>query len=466
METNPLYWIWLSVTLPYGSAALKPLIEVFGDAETVYAAGEEELLRVEGVSFKERNALLSKDLSLAQEVANYCLQRGVGVLTYADARYPQKLRDILRTPPVLYYRGQLPDFDRYPAIGIVGARSMSQYGGSAAFEIAYDVSAMGCITVSGMALGVDGVCHASTLAACGKTVAVLGSGIDCIYPPEHKVLYHEIINGGGVVVTEFPPYEKPNGVHFPIRNRIIAALSDSVIMVEGDGSSGALITARHAKGLKKTVFAVPGSIYEHNSEGPILLLQEGARCLPNADVIYEEYKESHYGCINGFKLNEERKYGLSQVMERYDVHCAAPKAAPNFDSKQAFNIEKRRKSSGRKPKEERSSEFKKSLRGFFEKRGELSEVLKVAQASPSGAFADASLYDEELALTTRNEYLLSELQGTEKTVFERLMKNGASQIEDIAGDDLDFDDVSTALVMMETEGYIECCPGDLFRIKR
>ena len=466
METNPLYWIWLSVTLTYGSTALKPLIEVFGDAETVYAAGEEELSEIDGISPAERKALLNKDLSLAQEVANYCLHRGVGVLPYCDAGYPKKLRETLRAPAVLYYRGRVPDFDRYPAVGIVGARAMSQYGASVAFEAAYDVGAMGCITVSGMALGIDGVCHASTLAAGGTTVAVLGSGIDRIYPPEHKRLYQEIIDGGGMVVTQFPPYEKPNGFHFPLRNRIIAALSDSLIMVEGDGNSGALITACFAKGFKKTVYAVPGNIYERNSEGPLLLLQEGARSFASADVIYEEYKESHYGRINGFKLNEERKYTLDRVMELFDVRCAAPKAAPNFESKQASNIEKRRKSSGKKTKEERTSEFKRSLHRFFEKSGEKSEILKVAQGSPAGAFEDASFYDEDLAIATRNEYVLNELAGTEKTVFERLMKNGASQIEEIVGDDLDFDDVSTALVMMESEGYIECCPGDLFRIKR
>lgn len=466
METNPIYWIWLGISLSNASRSLKPLLEAFGDAETVYAAGEEELADVLGVSPSERKKLLNKDVSLAQEVANYCLRMGVGVLPYSDAQYPQKLRDILTSPAVLYYRGRIPDFNRYPAIGMVGTRSMSQYGASVAFETAYDLGAMGCITVSGMALGIDGVCHASTMAAGGTTVAVLGSGIDRIYPKEHKLLYTKIIDHGGMVLTEYPPYEKPNDFHFPNRNRIIAALSDSVIAVEGDGNSGALITAHFAKGFKKTVYAVPGNIYERNSEGPLLLLREGARSITGADAIYEEYKESHYGYINGFKLNEARSDTLDSVMERFDVHCAAPKAAPSFASKQAYNIEKRRKTSGRKTKEEKNSEFKKTLHRFFEKSGQTSEVLNVAQAASRVSYTDGAFYDEELAFSTRNEYVLNELEGIEKTVFERLMKNGASQIEEIAGDDLAFDDVSTALVMMESEGYIECCPGDLFRIKR
>ena len=466
METSPLYWLWLAVSLGYASRSLKTLIETFGDAETIYAAGEDELAEVKEITPADRKALLNKDISLAQEIANYCMHAGVGILTYADERYPQKLLDIMKPPTVLYYRGCLPAFDKFPAIGMVGARPMSQYGAGIAFETAYDVASMGCITVSGMALGIDGVCNAATLAAGGVTVAILGSGIDRVYPAEHKTLYKAIIEGGGMVVTEFHPYEKPDGFHFPLRNRLIAALSDSLVMVEGDGRSGALITARFAKGFNRTVYAVPGNIYERNSEGPLLLLQDGARILVNADAIYEEYKESHYGRINGFRLNEERKCSLEQVMVTYDVRCSSPKAAPNFERKQASIVEKRRKSSGTRTKEEKHGDYKKSLLRFFEKRGEKSEVLHVAQGEASDVFTDASFYDEELAITTRNEYVLSQLEGVEKAVFERLMKNGASQIEDIAGDDLSFDDVSTALVMMESEGYLECLPGETFRIKR
>lgn len=466
METNPLYWIWLGISLSYGSRSVKPLIDAFGDAETVYAAGEAELIEAKGVNPTDVKGLLNKDLSLAEEVAGYCMHMGVGILPYCDERYPKKLRDTVSSPAVLYYRGTIPDFEKYPAVGMVGARAMSHYGASAAFEMAYDIGAMGCITVSGLALGIDGVCNASTLAAGGTTVAVLGSGIDRVYPPEHKILYDAIIARGGLVLTEFPPYERPEKFHFPIRNRIIAALSDSLVVVEGDGGSGALITAKFAKTCGKTVFAVPGSIFEKNSEGPLLLLQEGARSLASADLIYEEYKESHYGYINGFKLNEERKYSLGLVMEEFDVHCETPKATPDFESRQASIIEKRRRSVGRRTKEEKASDAKRSLRRFFEKSGEKSEILRVAQGAAGSAYDDAEVLNEELVLARRNEYMLTQLEGIEKKIFERLMKNGASHVEEIVGDDLDFGDVSSTLVLMESEGYIESCPGDLFRIKR
>lgn len=470
METKPLYWIWLGISLSYASRSVEPLINTFGDAETVYAAGEEELRETKGVNPAEIKGLLNKDLSLAEEVASYCMHMGVGILPYCDERYPQKLRATVSAPAVLYYRGRIPDFEKHPSIGMVGTRSMSHYGANVAFEMAYDIAAMGCTTVSGLALGIDGVCNAASLAAGGTTVAVLGSGIDRVYPPEHKVLYNSIIEKGGLVLTEFPPYEKPEKFHFPIRNRIIAALSDSLIMVEGDGRSGALITAKLAKACGKTVFTVPGNVFENNSEGPLLLLREGARAIANADEIYEEYKESHYGYINGFKLNEERNTTLGLLMEDYDVHCESPKATPDFESRHASVVEKRRKMAGRRTKEEKTADAKRTLRSFFAKSGEKSEILSVAQGAARSAYADADFLEgdglnEELVLARRNEYVLTQLEGTEKKVFERLM-TGAKQVEDLLEDDLDYGDVTAALVMMESEGYVESCPGDLFRIKR
>lgn len=470
METNPLYWIWLGISLGYASRSVKPLIDAFGDAQTVYAAGEEELREAKGVTPTDVKGLLNKDLSLAEEVANYCMRTGVGVLPYCDERYPKKIRAIMAAPAVLYYRGQLPDFDRYPAIGMVGARAMTHYGANVAFEIAYDAAAMGCITVSGMALGIDGVCNAASIASGGTTVAVLGSGIDRVYPYEHKPLYEAIIKNGGLVLTEFPPYEKPEKFHFPIRNRIIAALSDSLVVVEGDGRSGALITAKLAKTFGKKIFAVPGSVFEKNSEGPLLLLREGAGALANADAIYEEYKESHYGYINGFKLNEERKMTLGLLMEEYDLHCETPKSAPDFDIQQAASVEKRRKTFGRRSKEEKTAEAKKTIRSFFEKRGQKSEILRAAQGDSSFAYADGEFCendgpDLDKAFAARNEYMLSQLEGAERTVFERLI-SGPKTIDEIMNDDLSYDDASAALFSMEMEKYIECCPGGAFRIRQ
>ncbi len=469
METNPLYWIWLGISLGYASRSVKPLIEAFGDAQTVYAAGEEELLEVKDVNPTDVKGLMNKDLSLAEEVASYCMNTGVGVLPYCDERYPKKLRAIMAAPAVLYYRGQIPDFDHYPAIGMVGTRAMTHYGANVTFEIAHDVAAMGCITVSGMALGIDGVCNAASIASGGTTVAVLGSGIDRIYPSEHKRLYESIVNSGGLILTEFPPYEKPEKFHFPVRNRIIAALADSLVVVEGNGRSGALITARLAKTFGKKIFAVPGNVFESNSEGPLLLLREGAHALANADAIYEEYKESHYGYINGFKLNEERKMTLGLLMEEYDLHCETPKSNPDFDIQQASSVEKRRKTFGRRSKEEKTAEAKKIIRGFFERRGERSEIMRVAQGDSSfytdGAFCDRNELDLEKAIATRNRYMLTQLEGNERKVFERLM-NGPKTVDELVDEDLSYNEASAALFAMEMEKYVECRPGGAFCIKQ
>ena len=458
MTTNSVYWIWLGISLGYDSRSLKPLIDAFGDAAAVYAAGTEELNETTGVSPANRKSLLNKDLSLAEEVANYCLHKGVGVLTYSDERYPLRLKSIPSPPAVLYYRGHIPDFTKYPAVCMVGTRSMSHYGASVAYETAYDLGRMGCITVSGMALGIDGVAAAATLAAGGTTVAVLGSGIDRIYPYEHVRLYRSIIENGGLVLTECPPYESPERFHFPLRNRIIAGLSDSVIMVEGDHKSGALITSEIAMELGRDVYAVPGNVYEINSEGPHILLSKGAHILVSADAIYDKYKETHYGYINGFTMQEERHMSLEEVIETYDVHCATPKTTADFSKQPRDFLEKRRKIAGRRGRGGREEKEKDASRASA---SDGDRVLRAAcRLEP--IFTDAS-FDEEAYEKKRDAFILERLDGIEQEIYRRLMPGNALHAEELADGTVPFGELTTILVMMETNGYIESLPGDFYR---
>ena len=319
MASESLYFIWLSCALGYASAAVKPLFDRFGDALSIYEASEEDYAEISELCAAERRNLANKDLERAEEIAGYCLHGGIRLLKLTDEDYPAALREIKNPPVLLYCRGRLPDWNRLPCIGVVGARAMSYYGADAACEIAYDLGRMGCITVSGMALGIDGVAAAATLEAGAPTVAVLGSGIDRIYPAAHKTLYKAILEKGGAVITEFAPYEGADGFHFPLRNRVISGIAKAIILVEGDASSGALITARYAKRQGKGVFAVPGKIGDLNSEAPHLLLKGEGKLLTCADDIYDTYKEEYFSTINPFNLLPRAEISVDDVIRRYAI---------------------------------------------------------------------------------------------------------------------------------------------------
>ena len=325
MATDTQYWVWLGSVLGYGSHAILPLLERFGDAKGVFDADEEALLTIGSLSAPERKALLSHDLSRAEEVANYAYHGGIRILSVMEEAYPSALRAIPNPPTVLYLRGALPEWNSSPCIGVVGARAMSYYGAEAACEIAYDLARMGCITVSGMALGVDGAVAAATLAAGGQTIAVLGSGIDHIYPREHSALYRSILEKGGAIITEFPPYEGADGFHFPIRNRIISGLSSAVVLVEGEANSGAMITARYAKKHERCVFAVPGKIGDKNSEAPHLLLKGDAKLLTCADDVYDTFREEYFSKMNPFALLPKVTLNVEAILRDFGVSVGKEK---------------------------------------------------------------------------------------------------------------------------------------------
>ena len=319
-----VYWVWLSLALTPASRSFKNLLTFYKDAKSIFEA--DEIASVEGLSPKEREHLSIKDLSASEDICEHCFANGVRILAYYDEDYPKLLRDINDPPVLLYVRGTIPEWNKRPCISVIGTRSMTYYGGEITFDISYDLAKMGCITVSGLALGVDGVCAAATLQAGGTTVAVLGSGIDVIYPAEHEFLHDCIIHNGGAVITEFAPGERPDKFHFPVRNRIISGISRASIVTEGEAGSGSLITARRAATQGRTVFAVPGKVGSSTSDGPLLLLKhKKAEAITCADDIYDFYREEYLPYINAFKLLEHRDSTLESVMDKYRVVCAKPK---------------------------------------------------------------------------------------------------------------------------------------------
>lgn len=207
------------------------------------------------------------------------------VVTLLDEDYPALLKEIYAAPPVLYVRGQLPKPDR-PALAVVGTRAFTNFGKVATAQLIEPLAAAGVVIVSGLALGIDGCAHQAALAANGTTIAVLGSGVDVLYPPQHAKLAEEIIAHGGAVVSEFAPGTIPEPGAFPRRNRIVCGWSQATLVVEAGVKSGALLTAREAAEQNRDVLAVPGDFTRPTSVGPNELIKNGATPVTSAEDIF------------------------------------------------------------------------------------------------------------------------------------------------------------------------------------
>jgi len=206
----------------------------------------------------------------------------------ADKNYPKLLKEIFDPPKELYIWGELKAEEKYP-LAVVGTRKISNYGKQVAVSLTKNLAKAGLTIVSGLALGIDGLAHQAALDVKGRTIAVLGSSLDIIYPALHKKLAENIANSGGAVISEYPPGTGPTKFNFPARNRIVAGLSLGVLVIEAPEKSGALITARFALDQGREVFAVPGSVYNPNSIGCNKLIKMGAKPVTKAEDIFETF---------------------------------------------------------------------------------------------------------------------------------------------------------------------------------
>lgn len=263
------------------------LLERFGTPLAVLSASPSELRSVQGVGPKLARAIsrAAAEIDAEAEIA-LCRRRGVEIFTAADPRYPAVLHQIHDPPAVLFVRGTLLPDDAL-AVAIVGTRHATRYGLRQAERLAGSLARAGLVIVSGLARGIDAAAHRGAIDAGGRTIAVLGSGVLNIYPPEHGKLACEVVEHGALV-GESPPRAAPQGGLFPQRNRIISGLSLGVLVIEAGDRSGALITARHAMEQGREVFAVPGHIDERTSRGCHRLIRDGAKLVESADDVLEE----------------------------------------------------------------------------------------------------------------------------------------------------------------------------------
>ena len=286
------YWLWLTTAPGLSNRTKLLLLEHFSSPEDVYYAQPDELCLVEGVTKQQAQVLADKSLTRAEAVLADCAKDGQFIVTMDDAAYPGRLRDMYDPPVVLYGKGSMPLFDEEAAVAVVGTRKCSPYGVRAASQLGYELSKQGALLVSGMAKGIDGEALKGALRAGGFTAAVLGGGADVIYPAENRRLYQDIA-ATGVILSEYPPGTVPKADHFPVRNRLLSALSLATVVVEAPEKSGALITATTALEQGREVFAVPGPFDAPMSRGTNALIREGAGLVCEAwDVL--SFYESRY----------------------------------------------------------------------------------------------------------------------------------------------------------------------------
>lgn len=279
------YWLWMTTAPGLSNRTKLLLLEHFSSPEDVYYAQPDELCLVEGVTKQQAQVLADKSLTRAETVLADCAKDGQFIVTMDDAAYPGRLRDMYDPPVVLYGKGSMPLLTRRPPWPWWVPGSVRPTARGLASQLGYELARQGGLVVSGLAKGIDGAAHQGALRAGGFTAAVLGGGVDVIYPPENRRLYEDIA-ATGVLLSEYPPGTEPKGSHFPVRNRIISGLSLGVLVVEAPERSGALITANTALEQGRDVFAVPGPINADTSRGCNQLIRDGAGLVMEAwDVL-------------------------------------------------------------------------------------------------------------------------------------------------------------------------------------
>ena len=288
-----IHWIWLATRPSIHDRVKAELIRMFQDPEAVFYADAESFCQIDGLTPAGKTALADKDLRSAMEILDACDREGLRILTYRDAAYPRRLQNISDPPLVFYYKGRLPDFDGLPMIGVVGTRSATPYGLTAAKRMGYQIAKCGGIVVS----GIDGAAMKGALTAGASVVGILGCGADIVYPLSNRSLFADT-ERYGCIMSEFPPGTPPMKYNFPKRNRVISGMTCGVLVVEAPEKSGALITAHQAADQGRDVFVVPGNIDVPSCVGSNRLMRDGAIPVSTGWDVMSEYQALFPGKIH------------------------------------------------------------------------------------------------------------------------------------------------------------------------
>jgi len=281
------YWIWLSRIEGLNPKFSNDLLEKYNNPKTIWNKTREELLE-DGIKEKNINEITNSNYRKnLDKYLKYMNQNNIEIITIKDKYYPDKLKVIYDPPVVLYVKGNKKILNEI-SVAIVGCRSCTTYGQNISKKLAYNLSLNNINVISGLARGIDSFAHKGSLVAKGKTIAVVGCGLDRVYPEENTGLFNEIIKNNGVIVSEYIVGTKPIAKNFPRRNRIISSLSNGVIVVEAREKSGALITVDFALEQGKNIYAIPGNIDNPNAYGTNNLIKQGAKVLTSIQDILED----------------------------------------------------------------------------------------------------------------------------------------------------------------------------------
>lgn len=318
------YYLAFSAFPGVGPVRFSLLLSHFGNAKSAYEASANDLLKINfGPKLTANFVAFRREFSV-NGYAQKLKDLEIATLILTDEKYPKFLKEIPDPPFVLYVKGKkVSDWDISKSIGVVGTRKVTPYGREVTTFLTQQLAAMGLTIVSGLALGVDAVAHEAAIKAHGKTIAVLGCGVDCCNPPTNKWLYDQIINGNGAVISEMPLSLQPNKGLFPSRNRIISGLSLGVLVTEGAKDSGSLITARNAAEQGREVFAVPGPITSTYSKGPAELLKKGAKLVTTVEDILEEFQIKNNPTsprLRGIQAETPEETKIIQILETESLH--------------------------------------------------------------------------------------------------------------------------------------------------
>lgn len=270
-----------------GNRLAERLLSLFDSPKDIFSLSEKDIMNIEGINHLAARGIFEfSDWEEIEETISKAEKKGFNIVTIRDSEYPSNLLAVYDKPTVLYIFGEINSEDK-DSVAMVGARFCNDYGKKVAGKISSELAERGVTVVSGMARGIDSISHKAAIDAGGRTIAVLGSGLDRIYPPENARLYKQI-SENGAVLSEFPLGAAPDAQNFPQRNRLISGISKGVIIVQASRKSGSLITSGFALEQNREVFAVPGNIGSRLSEGTNDLIKKGAKLIENADDVLEE----------------------------------------------------------------------------------------------------------------------------------------------------------------------------------
>ena len=418
-----VHWIWLATRPGLNDFVKAEVLRQFRDPEDVYYADPESYKQVGGITQEGVSSLQNKNLDEAQQILETCENKGISILTYRDALYPNRLKNIADPPVLLYYKGKMPEFDALPVIAVVGTRKASPYGLKTAKNMGTQIARCGGLLLSGLATGIDAMSMRGALSAGKSVVGLMGCGVDVVYPAYNRSLLLDT-QRYGCLISEYPPGTPPYKWNFPKRNRIISGLSCGVLVVEAPKISGALITANKAAEQGRDVFVIPGNVDVPTCVGSNALLREGAIAVSSGWDILSEYQALYPDKI--------RKNDVKTVQSLYP------------DEEAALSIVERKK------------EKVAQKRGFLKNKSAAAETIdkKAIDNTVQEPYSDVKETDNP-QLTPDEHCLLQLLQSGQKLTDELIAESGlASGV------------VLSTLTLLEVKGLITRLPGRYVCLKR